>query len=166
MTFACVNFGQKNNIHYEYSLGDGSEPWQNIGNSGEMTFANLPHGDYQFNVRAVTNDGSIIGKTSTLFFTIRPAYYQTWWFRIGVALLIALILFAVYKYRIRQLMKVQSVRDNISRDLHDDIGATLSSINITSSMIQRKTKDSPELASLLGGMRNDIKHASESLEVS
>ena len=74
MTFACVNFGQKNNIHYEYSLGDGSEPWQNIGNSGEMTFANLPHGDYQFNVRAVTNDGSIIGKTSTLFFTIRPAH--------------------------------------------------------------------------------------------
>ncbi|MFZ4784292.1 MAG: sensor histidine kinase [Flavobacteriales bacterium] len=164
LTFACVNFSQNNNIHFEYSLGDGSGLWQNIGNSGEMTFSNLPHDNYQFNVRAVTNDGRIVGKASTLYFSILPAYYQTWWFRIAAILLITAILFGIYKYRIRQLTKLQMVRDNISRDLHDDIGATLSSINITSSLIQRKTKDHPDMDHLLGGMRNDIKHASEALD--
>jgi ligand-binding sensor domain-containing protein/two-component sensor histidine kinase len=164
ITFSCLNFGMTDNIHFEYALGETIESWQNIGNTGEMAFANLPHGTYQFNIRAVSNDGQIIGQPQSITFTILPAYYQTWWFRILLILFVSGILFGIYKYRIRQLTKLQMVRDNISRDLHDDIGATLSSINITSSLIQRKTKNHPDMDQLLGGMRNDIKHASEALD--
>jgi signal transduction histidine kinase len=40
--------------------------------------------------------------------------------------------YAVYRYRINQLKKLLYMRTRISRDLHDEVGSTLTSINILS----------------------------------
>jgi len=49
-------------------------------------------------------------------------------------LAVAGVLYLFYKIRINQLMRLQTIRTRIARDLHDDIGSTLSSINMISSM--------------------------------
>jgi signal transduction histidine kinase len=48
------------------------------------------------------------------------------------ALVVAGIFYAVYRYRIREYLKRQAIRNRIALDLHDNIGATLSSISIYS----------------------------------
>ncbi|HXB90748.1 MAG TPA: ATP-binding protein [Puia sp.] len=63
------------------------------------------------------------------------------WFGGAVALLIVISLFAFYRYRISQLMKLHAVRNDISRDLHDDIGSTLSSINILSEVAEKRMEN-------------------------
>jgi len=45
--------------------------------------------------------------------------------------------------------KYQSVRDRIAGDLHDDVGATLSSINIFSRLAQEKLSQEPQQAKIL-----------------
>ena len=47
-------------------------------------------------------------------------------------------LYLLYRYRINQLVKMQVMRNEISKDLHDDLGSTLGSINILIEVAKNK----------------------------
>ena len=67
----------------------------------------------------------------------------------GVVLLVLLVciaLLAINRYKVvhnsRQLLEIEKMRNGIARDLHDDIGSTLTSINILSKvMLQQQSPD-------------------------
>lgn len=66
-----------------------------------------------------------------------------------LVLIIAALL--VNRFRLGRRLQVEQLRTRLSRDLHDDIGSTLSSINILSSVVQKRieaTGDSDSAASL------------------
>jgi signal transduction histidine kinase len=57
---------------------------------------------------------------------------MTWWF-ISLSTIAALvIIYTIYRYRVNQLKKLLFMRTRISRDLHDEVGSTLTSISILS----------------------------------
>lgn len=119
-------------------------------------------GSYTFRFYAITNDG-VKTPERVLQIIIKPPYYKTWWF---IALFIAgvsAILYSLYKYRINQLKKMQSIRNNISRDLHDDIGASLSNINILNELAKRNATDPVKSKEYLDKSGEDIQRISESL---
>jgi len=69
-------------------------------------------------------------------------------------------IYLFYQYRLRQALKIQAIRNHIAADLHDEIGSTLSSISLASSLIQQKIKSNePEVNVLL----NNINHNSENI---
>lgn len=75
-----------------------------------------------------------------------------WW--ITLALLAAgaaTILGGVYLYRSRldQLVEIERVRRAIARDLHDDLGSSLSRISILSEVAKRKQQQGEDIAELL-----------------
>src|SRR5262249_45129162 len=55
-----------------------------------------------------------------------------------VAALLAAALYALYRYRVSQLLQVERVRTRIASDLHDDIGASLSRMAILSEVVKRQ----------------------------
>jgi len=57
-----------------------------------------------------------------------------------MALLLFLILF-YRNYRTKQLLKLQTLRNRIASDLHDDIGSTLTSISIFSELAKAQSKE-------------------------
>ncbi|RYF90720.1 MAG: histidine kinase, partial [Chitinophagaceae bacterium] len=65
-----------------------------------------------------------------------------------LAAIIAFILFSRYKLKrkLQEQQKIISIRDNISKDLHDEIGSTLTSINILSNISQKAFAKDPEQA--------------------
>jgi signal transduction histidine kinase len=96
------------------------------------TYTYLPPGKYTFLVKCENEDGVSCAEVTKFSLIIRPPFWQTWWFRAAVIFSILLLGYALYRYRINSILKLQSVRNDISRDLHDDIGATLSSIRVLS----------------------------------
>lgn len=65
-----------------------------------------------------------------------------------IAAIIAFILFSRYKLKrkLEEQQKILAIRDNISKDLHDEIGSTLTSINILSNISQKAFAKDPEQA--------------------
>ena len=59
----------------------------------------------------------------------------------GVGFLFLFSFFIYRNYRVRQQLKLQTLRNKIASDLHDDVGSTLSSISIFSQMAQQQSKE-------------------------
>ena len=132
LEFAALNFRHPDKNRYAYRL-DGFDPaWVAAGGRHEATYTNLDPGTYTFRVRAANNDGVWNLRGTALTVIIAPAWYQTWWFRV-LAVAVGLgLLYVAYRVRVRQLLALAQVRQGIARDLHDDIGSTLSSISMLS----------------------------------
>lgn len=57
-----------------------------------------------------------------------------------LAVLLLIILFVMYRYFVRERLRVANLRNKISQDLHDEVGATLSGIAMYSHIIEEKMK--------------------------
>ncbi|HLG33512.1 MAG TPA: tetratricopeptide repeat protein [Bacteroidia bacterium] len=57
----------------------------------------------------------------------------------GLALTILLFFFGYRYYRVQQVLRLQTIRNRIADDLHDDIGSTLNSISIYSEVAKQKS---------------------------
>ena len=138
--YAALEFTNSRKNKFKYQLLGLSDEWIEAGFNREAHFTNLDPGEYLFTVLGCDSEGVWSTTGRSIRIIVLPAWWQTWWFRILAVLLIAAIIFAIYKYRINQLKKIQSVRDGIARDLHDEIGSTLSSISLYSDLVRERTE--------------------------
>ena len=102
-----------------------------------VNLTGLSSGNYTFRFYAVTADAAKTVERS-LQIKILPPFYKTWWFVLLCVAAISALLFSIYNYRINQLKKMYQMRNNISRDLHDDVGSTMTSISILSEVASQK----------------------------
>lgn len=132
--FAALNFHLPDKNQYAYRLLGLTDRWLLVGNRHEAPFTNLNPGEYVFQVKAANNDGVWNQVGTSIRLLIPPPWYRTWWFRLILVLGFFLLLWAAYRIRVNQLLTLEQVRHGIARDLHDDMGSTLSSISILSQL--------------------------------
>jgi signal transduction histidine kinase len=76
----------------------------------------------------------------------QEARANTWLYFALAGILVMAGVFFIYRYYSQQKLKIAALRNNISQDLHDDVGATLSSLHIYSSLAEKIVEDNPEKA--------------------
>lgn len=106
-------------------------------------FSYLPPGAYEFRVWAKDHLGNI-STAPAISFSVRPAWWQTWWamllYLLAVAAIVSFIAYMIYRNRLNRVMEIERVRTRIATDLHDDIGASLSQIAILSEVTAQKVR--------------------------
>jgi ligand-binding sensor domain-containing protein/two-component sensor histidine kinase len=125
-------------VLYKHKLEGFDRKWSPPSSERSANYSNLPPGKYSFRVLSRNNEGQWNLTPAIFNFTIQPAFWQTWWFKILAIVAIVAIVYSFYKLRLAQQIKLLRVRDRISRDLHDDIGSTLSSISYFSEFIKQQ----------------------------
>jgi signal transduction histidine kinase len=141
-----------------------SDEWINIAYQRSVNFSNLAPGSYTFIVNGSNSDGIWSEQVQEVLITIHPPWWETWWFRTFLLLVVSFVIFTVVRYRLNQLRKVQYVRDRIARDLHDEIGSTLSSISIYTEVVKNKVKDqNPDAEPLLSKISSGTSRVMESM---
>ena len=143
--FSAPAFINEKQILYSYRLLGGADTtWSVPANLHKVSYASLQPGSYRFEVRT-KGWNEQWGIPSNFVFNISPPYWQTWWFYSLIGLLALTIFYAFYVYRIKQLLRLQQVRNRIASDLHDDIGSTLTNISILSEL-SNKNMHQPQMA--------------------
>lgn len=125
------------NLQYAYKLEGYDQGWINAGKRNFAEYANLKAGIYRFEVKATNWRGTYARKVSVINIIISPPFWLTGWFCTTVCLLMAGIIYFIYRYRMNILLQQQAIRNGIAQDLHDQIGSTLSSISVYSEVARR-----------------------------
>jgi signal transduction histidine kinase len=97
-------------------------------------------------------------------FTILPPFWRRWWFVVLAACVVGLLIYLVYLYRVRQLLRVERLRTRIATDLHDDIGASLTRIALFSDIAKDEARQSaPKLTDVAERIGNDARELLEAV---
>jgi hypothetical protein len=140
ISFSSFTFNQSQLVKYKYRLSGLEKDW-NYTFENTVTYLDLPDGEFCFEL-AYTLDGqtwsSVIREFN--FFVSAPWYYQ-WWFYFILVSLTGFVFYLTYRIRLRRIMELQGLRNNISRDLHDEVGSTLSSISLLSETLKYTLND-------------------------
>ena len=138
-SFAALNFVHSEKNKYAYMLEGFDKDW--IYTDATKRFANYTNLDareYIFKVKGSNNDGIWNERPTIIKLIITPPFWETWWFRILIFVAIAAMVYGMYRYRLREVIRLQMIRNNIASDLHDDIGSTLNSISVLSEVAKQQ----------------------------
>jgi signal transduction histidine kinase/ligand-binding sensor domain-containing protein len=141
--FSAINYSAPQSVTYAYRINELQNDWIELGTTNFINLIGLSPGAYTLFVKAA-NENGVWSEPQSLAITVRPHWYQTMLFKILVWVTLLGLIYAIYRYRIRQIEKQQRIRKEISADLHDDIGSTLNSAKIFTHLAKNET-DKDEL---------------------
>jgi len=145
--FAALDYTEPSQNRYAYKMEGLDDEWHESGHRRYASYTHVPPGRYRFRVKASNNDGVWNEAGISVDLIITPPYWQRWWFRLlAVAAFISLLLVA-HRLRVNKLLQIERTRNRIAQDLHDNVGATLSSISYFAQAI--KEESPPEARSVV-----------------
>jgi signal transduction histidine kinase len=122
------------------------EPEWNISQFPQARYTNLSGGKYRFVVKSKLDNKS--EEAIVKDFEIRENFWEKWWFYLFVVLFsiagISLIMYFWFLYDLRQKLRTQAMRQKIAADLHDEVGANLSSISFLVESLKKKLNGQKE----------------------
>ena len=127
--YTALTFVALEKVVFRVKLEGRDREWQDVGNRRQAFYTNLRPGHYRFRVTASNNTGVWNEAGDAVDFSIAPAYYQTIWFRALTVMAFMMLLWAAYRYRLRQiahefdarLQERVNERTRIARELHDTL---------------------------------------------
>ncbi len=135
--FTGISFIAAEKLRFQYRMEGYDEEWQDCGTRRIAFYTNLSPGEYRFHVRACNHHGEWNVEGAAIRFSIAPFYYQTWWFKIGSSTAGAIALGGLVGWRLREVHRIHRLeqenalhwqRLEMARDIHDELGASLTRI--------------------------------------
>jgi signal transduction histidine kinase/ligand-binding sensor domain-containing protein len=108
--YTALSFVVPKKVRFRYKLEGHDVDWQDAGTRRQAFYNDLRPGTFTFRVIACNNDGVWNEAGASLKFIVAPAWFQTNWFRALCALLLFLLLAAIYQIRVRSIAKAISAR--------------------------------------------------------
>jgi len=162
--FSVPTFINERQVNYSYRLlGSNDSVWSKPSATHSVSYASLQHGNYEFQVRALGWNGQW-GTASVYSFSVLPPFWKTWWFLTLASFAIIIIIYTFYRYRLSQALKLQSVRNRIAADLHDEIGSTLTNVSILSELSRQSIQKENDANKFLGRIAEEVNTSGQALD--
>ncbi|SPE57012.1 Histidine kinase [Verrucomicrobia bacterium] len=141
--YTGLSFTAPDKVRFKYKLEGLQQDWTDAGAERVANFSYLRPGPYTFHVTACNNDNVWNDEGAALAFTVLPQFWQTWWFNL-VSLAsgaggVGAGVFWLSRRRVRRRLEqserqraLERERTRIARDIHDDLGASLTRITLLS----------------------------------
>jgi len=148
--YVSIAYLNRKKNQYFYKLQGLDKGWQEAGTQRIATYTNLNPGKYVFMVRCQNRDDIFSKNITSLYITITPPLWRTWWAYTLYGIIFCAVAFFIYRNRLNLLERKQQAeikamvatqeeeRKRISRDLHDDVGTKLSALKLFVSSLHEK----------------------------
>ena len=145
-------------VRFRYRLGGLEKDWVQAGNRRYATYDYLSPGHYDFQVEACDAKGVWNSNAASVGIEVRPAFWQTLWFRGLLIVAVCGAAFGWYQARVsrlearrreqqeftQQLISAQEAeRARLARELHDDITQRLARLAIDAGRAEQTGHGSP-----------------------
>ncbi len=100
-------------VQFSYRLIGLDSNWSNTTDRNYVLFAKLSPGKYRYEVKARTSN-SVWSVPATFEFTIKPPFWNSWWFRLMIILLSASLLITLYRNRIKKIRKEVLIKNQLN----------------------------------------------------
>ncbi|WP_138552262.1 two-component regulator propeller domain-containing protein [Pseudoalteromonas rubra] len=150
--FAALDYTAPHSNRYAYQLVGYDDNWIPVDASKRhITYTRLPPGHYQLKIKGSNRKGQWSKQQLNLAVIQLPTWYETWWFRLGLLLLITTLLYLAYLWRIKELKQQQVALDSLVQSrtanisMLGTIGKDITSTLDLSSVLERVYKHVNEL---------------------
>ena len=115
--FSALSFTLPEFNKFRYRLKNFKEDWIDAKGRRFANYTNVPNGDYIFQLQATNNEGIWNEQPYELSVSITTSWWNTWWFRIAVLLLITYFAYSLYRYRILQIRNEAKLKSEFEKQL-------------------------------------------------
>ncbi len=159
-SFAALNYIAPEKNRYRFQLQGFDERWTELGARNEVTFTNLAPGDYALHVHAANNDGVWNEVGATMHIHVSAPPWMRWYAYLAYAMLIGGVLYAFFRYRVRQVRREaetsawieqarnkdrEHFRRRSAADFHDEAGARITRINLYTGLVRQRATNDPQM---------------------
>ncbi len=136
-----ISLSNPENVRYKYKLDPVDKDWSPSRQLSEQTYSGIRPGDYSFMVMSENENGIWNEEPLTFNFTIKPPFYQTWWFIIIMAVLVIIAIIAYIKYREKQLVREKRILEQKVTERTVEIRKQKTEIEDQKDIIEQKNTD-------------------------
>lgn len=157
-TISALNHTHAYMNKYWYKLENFHNDWLRTDHDNlTINFNRMEAGEYAFRARAANHENTVNEKGITIRLQLLPPFWETWWFRLACILLVILLIRLYVQYQlgkarelemklIRKEIETQTEeRKRIAQDLHDDIGAQLSTLKMYVSAFNKDRENNADI---------------------
>lgn len=163
--------GNRQRLMYRFKNLDAK--WKPIAHKSPLVLSSLSPGEYDLEFGIYNKFSPHIIPQKKLYINIKKAFYQTFWFWAFLGgLVIGGFILAYTRWKLmkqknyyQQQLALEMQRSKITADLHDDIGSTLSSLQINSAVATAflEKNNISETKSILNKIQQQSKDLSENI---
>jgi ligand-binding sensor domain-containing protein/signal transduction histidine kinase len=173
--YAGTNMAMPERTQFRYRLDGLDQSWSAAASSRQVVYTHLSPGTYTFRIMASNALGNWNGPENDVAFTIRPAFWQTWYFQVLSLLVIAVLVILLYRMRLmqvtgklnRRFQDRLAERARIAQDLHDTLLQGVISASMQLDVVQDYLPEAsparPMLSDVLLHIRQVTKEGREAL---
>ena len=155
INYTSPNLSSASKIRFRHVLEGFEKEWTETREYRRASYTNLPPGDYRFRISAVA-EGRWVGPESVWSFSVQPLFYQTRTFSAVVAGGTALLLWTLWRLRVRSIQNgfalVASERIRVSREIHDTLLQSLTAVGLELEVLASES-DAVARTSMSNGLR-------------
>lgn len=156
LRYTGISFASPEKINFRYRLEGLERDWVEAGTRRTAYYQRIPSGQFVFHVTACNADGLWNDQGAALAITMRPSFWETPWFPLGVGVLLLSAAAATFrvveqrKFRRRLALletqhAVERERLRIAQDMHDHIGGMLTQVSQLSDLGESEAKAAPPI---------------------
>jgi signal transduction histidine kinase len=171
--FTANTFVAPEKVRFRFKLDGHDADWQEAGTRRTAFYTDLAPGAYRFRVLAINHHGIESAAPAEFAFSLAPFFYQTDWFYAASALGILLSAWGLHRLRVGILGRHQALeqqlalalqRERIAKDMHDDLGASLTQISLLTEHARRDPTNSLAVAADVEKIAQTARHTAEAAE--
>ncbi|MGO9229510.1 MAG: two-component regulator propeller domain-containing protein [Bryobacteraceae bacterium] len=104
--FAALTFVNEDTVRFRYRIDGLEERWTET-QSRDAHFPSLPAGSYTFEVESNAGQGVWVREPARFAFTIRPAWWRSWWCELGATAALAMLARLLWYWRVHAMLRRQ-----------------------------------------------------------